>query len=435
MITERSPTATLPGGGTHHGSASTAPRPGRPPSPALTLDALFARTARRRPSAIAVREGDGRLTYAEAELRAGQLASALIRAGVQLGDPVIVHCDDHRQSVVAQLAVLKAGGVCVPVSRERPAPETAAVARLSGARDVLRSRSTHGAWNGDGLTLILDDARTWSKLNAVRPDTALPRSGPTDAAYLLVADGGGHAPGGVSGTGQLVDHHAWQLALSARLRRAGLAERAVAVRQPPTGARSLSAMWWAFACGGTLETRSCDGELVRAVLAPRSSTVVFSPEEYPLILEAAAGASRPPGHRATVLVGEPCPRDVIQRHFEVLPGTSLLAEFVPAGGTLPWTVQEFSPGIAECVPPGGVGSPLPHVDVRIIDAAGRALPPGGVGEIRAGGPALPFDSVGVHGIGQEPPAPGTGPFHRSGWLGRWRTDGVVEVTGPLRRAG
>ncbi|NUR29659.1 MAG: AMP-binding protein, partial [Catenulispora sp.] len=77
----------------------------------LTLDAMFARVAARRPDHTAVRVGTGRLTYRGAEQHARQLASLLVLGGVQLGDPVIVACADHRRALVAQLAVLKAGGV------------------------------------------------------------------------------------------------------------------------------------------------------------------------------------------------------------------------------------------------------------------------------------------------------------------------------------
>ncbi|WP_199838399.1 AMP-binding protein, partial [Streptomyces scabiei] len=62
-----------------------------------TLDALFTRAARRRPDAVAIQDARGELSFAKAELRATQLASVLIHAGVQLGDPVIIHCDDHQQ--------------------------------------------------------------------------------------------------------------------------------------------------------------------------------------------------------------------------------------------------------------------------------------------------------------------------------------------------
>ncbi|MFC4472009.1 AMP-binding protein [Streptomyces xiangluensis] len=400
---------------TSYGDRRQRERSARPTTQVRTLDAMFTRAARRGPARLAVHEELGHLTYGRAETLATQWASALVRSGVQLGDPVIVHCDDHRQSLVAQLAILKAGGVCVPVSREieRPGPER--IAAVSGAQAVLCSASTKAAWNSCGrLSLALDDAGTWKKVSALRPDPALPRSAPTDAAYLLISRENGEET-----SGQLVDHRAWQFALAARIRQAGTAERTVAVCQPPTGALTLSAMWWACASGGTLVPRA---------LAPGGmDTAVFSPDEYARVLETAATASRPAGLRAIVLVGGPFPPDLVERHFTTLPTTRLLAEFAPAGGVMPWTAQELSPPSRSGLPDAGVGSPVPHVHVHIVDPEGHPVPPGRTGEICATGPALPFDSIGIRALDRES-LPGGGTLLRSGHLGRWRTDGRVEIT-------
>nr|WP_272902856.1 AMP-binding protein [Streptomyces sp. BA2] len=376
---------------------------------------MFTLTARRRSARLAVREERGHLTYGRAETLATQWASALVRSGVQLGDPVIVHCDDHRQSLVAQLAVLKAGGVCVPVSREIERPGLERIAAVSGAHAVLCSASTKAAWQSCGrLSLALDDAGTWKKVGALRPEPALPRSAPTDAAYLLISRGNKQET-----SGQLVDHRAWQFALAARIRQAGTAESMVAVCQPPTGALTLSAMWWACASGGTL--------VPRALALGNMDTAVFSPEEYTRVLEAAATASRPVGPRAIVLVGSPFPPELVERHFAALPTTRLLAEFAPAGGVLPWTAREFSPPSRSGLPDAGVGIPVPHVHVHIVDPEGHPVSPGRTGEICATGPVLPFDNIGIRALDRKS-LPAGGTLLRSGHLGRWRTDGSVEIT-------
>ncbi len=387
----------------------------------FTLDAVFTRAAHRRPAAIAVWDGAGRLTYGRAEIRATQLASALVRGGVQLGDPVIVHCDDHLQSVVAQLAVLKSGGVCVPVAHGASGAALARTAEVSGAQAVLCSMSTRGAWPSGSPVIALDDPEVRERLSAVRADPSLPRSGPLDAAYLLVDEDGGPAAGG-----QLVDHRAWQCLLAARMREVGPVDSAVAVRERPAGPRTLSAMWWAFAGGGTLYHRSRDGELVHGLGWARTAAAVFSPQEYRGVLAALAATPDPAGPRTVVLVGGPCPQDLAELHFAVLPRTALRAEFTPAGGVMPWTVQEYAPGAGpRRVPAAGVGSPVPNVHVEVLDQDGLALPPGRVGEVCATGPSLPFERVGAFDADR----PDLGLLHRSDWLGRWRPDGTLELTG------
>ncbi|AXI80111.1 AMP-binding protein [Peterkaempfera bronchialis] len=416
MITDQAPA-----GGRARGGARTEERPARPWAQSLTLDAVFSRVARRRPAGIAVREGAVGLSYGKAELRSAQLATALVRGGVQLGDPVIVHCDDHRQAVVAQLAVLKAGGVCVPVPPEVSGPGLERIADISGAQAVVCGPAGRSAWRS-GSPLVVLDADTWGKVRVLRADPSLPRSGPMDPAYLLIAD-----EDGPDASGQLIDHRAWQFSMAARIQQVGVADGAVTVRERPTGPRTISAMWWAFACGGTLHTPPRAGELVRSLAWSGTAVAVFSPEEYAPVLEAVALTPEAVGPRAVVLVGGPCPRELVERHFQVVPTTRLRAEFAPAGGAMPWTAMEFSLLEGTKLPEFTVGSPMPNVHVQVLGPEGAVLPPGRIGEVCAAGPALPFDSV--RAVGREVPEADGGLMLRSARMGRWRTDGTLEITG------
>lgn len=387
-----------------------------------TLDGMFSRAALRKPAGVALQEGPHLLTYGKAEARAGQLASALVRGGVQLGDPVIVHCESHAQAVLAQLAVLKAGGVCVPVAPGTDAPRVERIARISAARMALCSRSTQTAWAGRAACLVLDAETTWRKIGALRVDRALPRSEPTDAAYLLVNNEDGPASGG-----QLVDHRAWGLALAARVHHAGRVTSRVGTSQLPLGVPALSAMWWAFRCGGALHIPPPGEGGAGALGLSGSAVAVFDPQEYRLVLEAVRQAPRPVGPRVVVLLGGPCPAELADLHFEVLPTTRLWAEFAPAGGAVPWTTQEL---LAENRLRGAgvaVGRPVPRAQVRILGPDRRVLPSGLTGEVCATGPALPFDTIPAPRWGTS--SAGGGALLRSGRLGRWRPDGVLEITG------
>lgn len=377
----------------------------------LTLDAMFARVAARRPDHTAVRVGAGRLTYRGAEQRARQLASLLVLGGVQLGDPVIVCCLDHRRSLVAQLAVLKAGGVCVPVPAGTPDTALREIAALSGAQAVLCGHAHRDAWDDDvPLVLLMDSPATWQRAEAVRPDDSLPRSSPIDPAYLLIAPGTGAVPGP---TGELIDHRAWQLAAAARIQRVGAAEYGVEIRQPaPGGPAALAAMWWAVASAGTLYCGPPDGALTRSPVA------VLTPQEYDRLLVPGA-----PGPRTVVLVGDPCPEELGARHRELLPASRLWAEFAPAGGALPWAARDLTHA-GERVPAGAgrrrgldVGGAVAGVRIQILDEHGGAVLPGGTGEVCAVGPALAFDRVFLHAPGR-PFNPDPGPILHASLHGR-----------------
>ncbi|MGW2086503.1 AMP-binding protein [Streptomyces sp. NPDC001880] len=395
-------------------------REGHPADSVRTLDGLFSRAARRHPRAVVVRDGLYNLLYGKADTLSAQLATALLAADVQLGDPVVVHCADHRQALVAQLAVMKAGGVCVPVPHELRAGQTRRIARVSGAETVLCSQSTWEAWDdaGSRRRVVLDDPELWKRIAARSVDRALPRSAPEEPAYLLAADEAGEWS-----SGHLVDHRAWHLAMAARSEQIGPAGQAVAVYEQPVGHATLSAMWWAFGSGSTLHAQPSG-----LVAGLDGVVAVYESGEYARVLDSLARELRPPRPRMVVLVGAPCAPEVVARHAEILPGTALRAEFAPGGSVLPWAVSTYRAG--QDVPSGGnaVVGAAPGVRLSVRGALGENLRTGQAGEVCARGRTLPFDVIGDRS------APGRGGILlRSGFAGRRNPDGDVELTG-LRHA-
>ncbi|MFJ9559194.1 amino acid adenylation domain-containing protein [Streptomyces fuscichromogenes] len=86
----------------------------------LTMPELFDAQAARTPDALAVVKGSDRLTYAELERRANQLAHLLRGRGVGTETPVGVCMERGVDVVVAFLGVLKSGGVYVPLDPDYP---------------------------------------------------------------------------------------------------------------------------------------------------------------------------------------------------------------------------------------------------------------------------------------------------------------------------
>ncbi|MFE7567652.1 AMP-binding protein [Streptomyces sp. NPDC057539] len=408
------------------GGRAVLPGPREGAAHAGTLDGLFSLAAARRPHEVVVADGGRTLTYESAESSSGRLASALLRYGVQLGDPVLVHCSDHAQALVAQLAVLKLGAVCVPVPRGADDASLARIACLSGATLVLCSGATKERWSLPAM--VLDDERTWAKITPLRVDGSLPRSGPADVAYLLTELG---ADDGV--TGHLVDHRAWLFAVSARLRRAGRPTRGVTVGQEAGDVRALLAVWWAVAAGSRFHGPRPPGasEAVPRPLGSGTATV-YGPDEYAAVLaESRPGTRERPG---TVLItGGPLPAGLVERHAELLPFTRLLAEFSPRDGAMPWTAVDCTAGVRNPAGRVGMGAAVPRVRVTVRDAEGRVLPTGGTGQIWAAGTALPFDRL-CDGC-YEPAASHRGSFTDSGYTGRWTESGSLVVMGRTRPLG
>ena len=81
---------------------------------------LFEEQVRRDPAAIAVEQGEVRLSYGELNARANRLAHRLIGSGVRPDDRVALCVERSPAMVVGLLAVLKAGGAYVPLDPGYP---------------------------------------------------------------------------------------------------------------------------------------------------------------------------------------------------------------------------------------------------------------------------------------------------------------------------
>ncbi|RKE92410.1 AMP-binding protein [Xenorhabdus ehlersii] len=86
----------------------------------VCIHQLFEQQAEKTPTAAALIAGDQTLSYAELNARANGLACQLIEQGICLGDHVAILLERSIELVVAQLAILKAGAVYVPVDPNVP---------------------------------------------------------------------------------------------------------------------------------------------------------------------------------------------------------------------------------------------------------------------------------------------------------------------------
>ncbi|MEU1630607.1 AMP-binding protein [Streptomyces sp. NPDC020096] len=392
--------------------------------PAISLDELVARWARQRPNRPAAATGPRTLTYAEADGQATLLASALIRSDVQHGEPVIVRTGDRLGTVIAHIAVLRAGAVCVPLPSDRDPCDAVQLtrARLALCDTPLAAHRVPPGLRELSMDGLLDD----SAGGAGRIDRSLPRSGFTDCAYAMVRSG---EHGQIHG--DLIDHHAWVSATTARISRAGVPAERVLVDGPLCTPTALAGMWWALQSGGTvcLTGTAADHGAAERLAQGGVTEALLDPEAYVRALPL-LGEARPP--QCVVLTGGPCPPELVARHFGQLPATRLFIEYAPDGGPLPWAAAEVKPGDGEWADDRTGLLPTTNTQLHVVDEDGRPLGPGLVGEVCADGMALPCDRIaGPAGLAPPPRLrDGDGPAaHRSGRLARWRFDGTLEILG------
>ncbi|OUZ04482.1 Surfactin synthase subunit 3 [Mycobacterium avium subsp. paratuberculosis] len=166
-----------------------------PPSPKC-LPARFADVVAQTPDAPAVSWAQGSLTYRDLDEATNRLAAQLVALGVEPETPVAIKLFRGPRYVVAMLAVLKAGGMCVPMEPGMPAPRVNSILRQSGASIVL---------DEERIDELLEAAR--SRHGGFEP----PDIPPAQAAYVVFTSGTTGEPKGVIGThgavGAYADDH------------------------------------------------------------------------------------------------------------------------------------------------------------------------------------------------------------------------------------
>lgn len=321
------------------------------------------------PDAVAVQDGNLRLTYRSLAAHASALALKLTERGVGQESVVAVYANRSAELVVAELAVLLAGAAYLPLDPAHPAARIRQLLELSGAAAVLSTAPlvSGGAPLGDDV-LVVD------LTEEPPPDATIlapPRQNGAALAYVIYTSGSTGRPKGVAVThASLANLMRWHHKTYGTRRD----DRSTLLCSPGFDV-SVQDIWFTLTAGATLvvppaEVRSSPPALA-AWLADEQITVTFLPT--PL---------------AEAILDETWPAHTVLRFLHT--GGSAMQRGVPDG--LPFPVinlygpTEATVKVTACeVVPGGpvpppIGVPVDGVRCYVLDGL-DPVPDGEAGEL------------------------------------------------------
>lgn len=355
----------------------------------MKVGALLAAHALRAPDRIAVSCGGQRLTYRELDARSVHLANALIAHGLRSGDRVVLYLDNGVPFVELFVAVLRAGGLVVPVSTRLIGPELAyivadcspfAIAFEPGGRPAVGAARPHAPVP---IRILANSPAEAGELSL----EALAQSGgseppPTlpvacDDAMITYTSGTTGFPRGavVTHANLIVQHYLmnsveWQLSADDRF----LVTTPLAHR---TGlARLLNGLL--LAARVVIMPRFDPAEAVRLIEAEKITVMGMVPTVARMLVEQ---LERAPAEcqslRVVLVTGEAFPVDVKRRLATRWPHVRTYSFFAM---TEAGSVTSLGPA-EQLTHPSSVGRVSPGVEVRLIDDKGDEVATGEVGEI------------------------------------------------------
>ena len=389
---------------------------------------LIAQTARSSPQAIAIVAGELRVSHLELEQRSNRLARYLMSVGVGPEVRVALAVSRSVEQIVSLLAVLKAGGVYVPIDVDQPAKRLAYVLEDAGARFVIADEACAGSLPRNELDrILLHEIGAEVARRSAEPLTVAVR--PQNLAYVIFTSGSTGRPKGVEVTHRGLSNY---LAWTTTTYFAGSVASSP-LHAPLTFDLSVTSFFCPLLAGVPVEL--VDDEpgaegLRRLVAADAPKGVIkLTPAHLALLAEARGTIE------SLVIGGEALGYEHVAALRRSSPSTRLYNEYGPTETVVGCSVHLITPDEPH-TGPVPIGRPIANTTLYVLDARYDALPVGVPGELFIGGLGL------ARGYSQRPdlsaasfvPNPYGAPGERmysTGDRARYRADGTLEYLGRI----
>ncbi len=399
------------------------PVPGDVPGGGLLHTSMFD-VAGADPDRVAVIDGEIVVRFGELAERSRRIAALLVAHGVRPGDVVAVSMARGAGQVAALYGVLAAGAAYVPIAKDQPAQRRDAILAQAGVAVVLTDDIASEA----DRRVVVEEARHHDPAPVYRGSV-------TDLAYVIFTSGSTGVPKGVE-----IEHGSAVNTLDDVRCRYGIGagDRVLAVAATDFDL-SVFDLFGVLGAGGSVvvvaDEERRDPARWLALVREHGVTVWNSvPAMLDMLLTVAeAGAGLPPTMRLALVSGDWVGLDLPGR----LAAMSDRCRLIALGGATEASIWSNFFEV-ETVDPEWTsipyGRPLRNQCFRVVDEYGRDRPDWVPGELLIGGAGV------ARGYRGDPRRSAAGFFddggirwYRTGDLGRYRPDGVLEFLGRADR--
>ena len=343
------------------------------------LHHAFERQAERTPDAVAVENEDRYLTYRQLNERANQLSHYLIEKGVSVGQFVGFCTLRNEDMIVAMMAILKVGGVYVPLDPNYPELRIDYIVGDTGLNLILTHQSLQqGLLAQDAELVILDDSQFNASLKHYDTNLGdlfeLNKINQQNLAYVIYTSGSTGVPKGV-----LIEHgNAMALLQWAAAEYRPEEYQSILASTSVNFDLSVFEIFFPLSVGGRLL-------LVDNILAlldkPNLKPTLINtvPSGIKALLDSKVDIS---SAKVVNLAGEPLPKITVNRLFESGADLRVMNLYGPSEDTTYSTYAIFTGLLAEQPP---IGTPVTNTRCYVLDEMKVMVPPGSVGELYVSG--------------------------------------------------
>jgi tyrocidine synthetase-3 len=393
-----------------------------------TLVELFAAQAEKTPERTALAFEGSEMSYRELHERSNQLAHYLKENhNIQPDDMIGIMLDRSDKTIIAILGVLKSGAAYVPIDVDYPDTRKEFIMKDTGIKALItQSDFIFDLGYFDGGVFAMD-----LQLDTLETSTQMPELSitPASLAYVMYTSGSTGNPKGV-----MVEHRS-VVRLVKNTNYINLTGDEVMVSTGAVSFDATSFEFWAMLLnGGQLvmsrkEVLLDNSLLLREVRSRKANVLWFTTGWLNQVVDENMEIFE--GIRTVLSGGEKISRPHIQKLRDRYPQMQFVHCYGPTentGFSLACDIEE----IGEVIP---IGKPISNSTVFVLDAQHQPVPVGVAGEICVGGdglargylnnPELTADKF----ITVNLPLIGETRIYKTGDLGRWTPDGLIEFIG------